>query len=419
MEGKEFKDNSELQEKIKAYRGAGFTEASCTLFRDDVKYGISMESASMYMVATLSVEQQRHISKAIREHLPTELITIMIEELFDVEQIEMVVEAFKSGLPIEDVKKIAIESQSSFSMSEAFAKLKASLDEAKDSVSTEQDVPEEVKAMLSKLDGFMDGLSENAKRYDAVLAKLEATKTSESGEAIGTLKEQIKAKDARIEKLESEIAAKNEELLEAKESLKAKEQEADFSKSQVADLNQQLGDQQNKLNSTAARNVSLETKVNELQSEITRLKEEKERMENEKVQIPQTEDKEFKQAMQPTVMNSKEPSDKEPDGMPVHYQTVIVGSDGTQIPIMVERTERKKPRGLLAMAEMFMPTKSGKNLVKQMAGNNLNKQQMTQIRNAILSGLNENEVADIIDSGFSAEEMAEAIAVVVADKNYN
>lgn len=419
MEGKEFKVNSELQEKIKAYRGAGFTEASCTLFRDDVKYGISMERASMYMVATLSVDQQRYISKAIREHLPTELITIMIEELFDPEQIEMVVEAFKSGLPIEDVKKIAIESQSSFSMSEAFAKLKASLDEAKDSVSTEQDVPEEVKAMLGKLDGFMDGLSANAKRYDAVLAKLEATKTSESGEAIGTLKEQIKVKDARIEKLESEIAAKNEELLEAKENLKAKEQEADFSKSQIADLNQQLGDQQNKLNSTAARNVSLETKVNELQSEITRLKEEKERMENEKVQIPQTEDKEFKQAMQPTVMNSKEPSDKEPDGMPVHYQTVIVGSDGTQIPIMVERTERKKPRGLLAMAEMFMPTKSGKNLVKQMAGNNLNKQQMTQIRNAILSGLNENEVADIIDSGFSAEEMAEAIAVVVADKNYN
>lgn len=419
MEGKEFKDNSELQEKIKEYRGAGFTEASCTLFRDDVKYGISMERASMYMVATLSVEQQRHISKAIREHLPTELITIMIEELFDVEQMEMVVEAFKSGLPIEDVKKIALESQSSFSMSEAFAKLKASLDEAKDSVATEQDVPEEVKAMLSKLDGFMDGLSENAKRYDAVLAKLEATKTSESGEAIGTLKEQIKAKDARIEKLESEIATKNEELLEARENLKAKEQEADFSKSQVADLNQQLGDQQNKLNSTAARNVSLETKVNELQSEITRLKEEKERMENEKVQIPQTEDKELEQAMQPTVMNSKEPSDKEPDGMPVHYQTVIVGSDGTQIPIMVERTERKKPRGLLAMAEMFMPTKSGKNLVKQMAGNNLNKQQMTQIRNAILSGLNENEVADIIDSGFSAEEMAEAIAVVVADKNYN
>lgn len=141
---------------------------------------------------------------------------------------------------INRARRDEIESQSSFSMSEAFAKLKASLDEAKDSVSTEQDVPEEVKAMLGKLDGFMDGLSENAKRYDAVLAKLEATKTSESGEAIGTLKEQIKAK----------------------------EQEADFSKSQIADLNQQLGDQQNKLNSTAARNVSLETKVNELQSEI-------------------------------------------------------------------------------------------------------------------------------------------------------
>ena len=154
-------------------------------------------------------------------------------------------------------------------------------------------------------------------------------------------------------------------------------------------------------------------------------------MEKEQVQTSNVEDKELVQAMQPTVLGFTQTSSpakpeqtattpcNKQDGMPVHYQTVIMGSDGSTIPIVVERAEKKKPKGLFAMAEMFMPTKAGKNLVKKMAENKLNKDQMGQIRNAILSGLDEAEVADIIDSGFTAEEMAEAIAVLVADKNYN
>lgn len=43
---------------------------------------------------------------------------------------------------------------------------------------------------------------------------------------------------------------------------------------------------------------------------------------------------------------------------------------------------------------------------------------MEQVKAAIQSGLNEQEVIDIINSGFSAKEMAQAIEIVVADRMY-
>lgn len=62
--------------------------------------------------------------------------------------------------------------------------------------------------------------------------------------------------------------------------------------------------------------------------------------------------------------------------------------------------------------------KSRINLIKELTGKGLNPEQMEQIKVAIQSGLNEQEVIDIINSGFSAKEMAQAIEIVVADRMY-
>ena len=43
---------------------------------------------------------------------------------------------------------------------------------------------------------------------------------------------------------------------------------------------------------------------------------------------------------------------------------------------------------------------------------------MQQVKVAIECGLKEEEVIDIINSGFSAEEMAQAIEIVLAEKMY-
>ena len=416
---------------IKQYKIKGFTEPACELLRDDLEYGIPVERASLYMVEGLGIEQQKVLSKAIRGRYPDELVSMMLEQKLNAHQMGTMLKAYESGISVEDILDVAKGKPNAYSMSEAFSKLKETLNDATESIQSEKEIPEEVKEMLSKLSGLMEGIGDNAKHYDELLQKLDSLKSDEPGEAVNALKEQLSAKDEKISTLEDEIKAKNQQIMDITNQLKDKEQEANYSSKSNEELEQQLSDQQNKLNNALNRANTLETEVEKLNKQIETLKEEKNHMEKEQVQTSNVEDKELEQAMQPTVLGFTQTSSpakpeqkvtppcNKQDGMPVHYQTVIMGSDGSTIPIVVERAEKKKPKGLFAMAEMFMPTKAGKNLVKKMAENKLNKDQMGQIRNAILSGLDEAEVADIIDSGFTAEEMAEAIAVLVADKNYN
>jgi len=81
--------------------------------------------------------------------------------------------------------------------------------------------------------------------------------------------------------------------------------------------------------------------------------------------------------------------------------------------------KRRKPEGIRAFAEkIFGKGRQGSGLIKQLTGKGLNPAQMEQVRMAIQAGLTEQEVGDLIDSGFSAEEMAQAVEIVVAEKAY-
>ena len=101
------------------------------------------------------------------------------------------------------------------------------------------------------------------------------------------------------------------------------------------------------------------------------------------------------------------------------YLAAIRGRNGERHLVPVERTVRRKPDGLKAFAEKLLGrSRQDSGLIKQLTGKGLNPAQMEQIRMAIQAGLTEKEVNDLIDSGFSAEEMAQAVEIVVAEKAY-
>lgn len=107
-------------------------------------------------------------------------------------------------------------------------------------------------------------------------------------------------------------------------------------------------------------------------------------------------------------------------GMGNHdFTASIKGRDGKTQLIPVERTARRKPEGIRAFAEKILGRgRQSSGLIKQLTGKGLNPAQMEQVRMAVQSGLSGQEVNDLIDSGFSAEEMAQAIEIVVAEKAY-
>ena len=86
----------------------------------------------------------------------------------------------------------------------------------------------------------------------------------------------------------------------------------------------------------------------------------------------------------------------------------------------MEHVHRKGPENLLALAgkECFR-SRAKYNLIRQMKDAELSREQMEQIRVAIESGLTDTDVSEIIGSGFDAEEMAQAIQIVLADKMYS
>lgn len=101
------------------------------------------------------------------------------------------------------------------------------------------------------------------------------------------------------------------------------------------------------------------------------------------------------------------------------FLVAIRGKNGEKHLIPVERTVRRKPEGIRAFAEkIFGRGRQGSGLIKQLTGKGLNPAQMEQVRMAIQAGLVEQEINDLIDSGFSAEEMAQAIEIVVAERAY-
>ena len=136
----------------------------------------------------------------------------------------------------------------------------------------------------------------------------------------------------------------------------------------------------------------------------------------------QTADRQEASGLQKPVSNRQgaEFPDNNPEDFSGHdYLAAIRGRNGERHLVPVERTVRRKPNGLKAFAEKLLGRgRQDSGLIKQLTGKGLNPAQMEQVRMAIQAGLTEKEVNDLIDSGFSAEEMAQAVEIVVAEKAY-
>jgi hypothetical protein len=105
-------------------------------------------------------------------------------------------------------------------------------------------------------------------------------------------------------------------------------------------------------------------------------------------------------------------------GIKEDYQTVI-RTGGREIPVTVEHTAAPGRDGFFsALGKKLFGDRKRMRIIKAVAAAKLDKEQMKQVTYAIRSGLLENEVIDIINSGFDAEEMEQAVEIVLAEKSY-
>ena len=96
---------------------------------------------------------------------------------------------------------------------------------------------------------------------------------------------------------------------------------------------------------------------------------------------------------------------------------MLRASDGTMIPVHIERTETKRPKGVAAMAaKLFGGTPSQKSLLNMLIEGRLDKEQLKEIKRAKDHHFSDDEIKDLIECGLPAEEMAGIIDVVMSDR---
>lgn len=98
-------------------------------------------------------------------------------------------------------------------------------------------------------------------------------------------------------------------------------------------------------------------------------------------------------------------------------QTMLKAADGTMIPVHIERTDAKRPKGVAAMAaKIFGGTPSQKSLLNMLIEGRLDKDQLKAIKRARDYHFSDDEIKDLIECGLPAEEMAGIIEVVMSDR---
>lgn len=98
-------------------------------------------------------------------------------------------------------------------------------------------------------------------------------------------------------------------------------------------------------------------------------------------------------------------------------RTVLRTADGREIPIQIDRTEAKRPKGVMAMAaKLFNGTDSQKALLKMLIDRRLSPEQLKEIKRAKDSRFSDDELTDLIESDLPAEEMAGIIDVIISDR---
>lgn len=356
-----------------------YSDEVIELARADMKYGLSMKELDWYLDSKkLDVEQAKQISRALRSHLDTDFLEVLTGSGFNSHQMKVLVDYASKGLPLAVLKDNINKGMPAHAMDKALREVFAALQEAERSAQTE---PEYAKKVQKQITEIVEGIGQNKTFLEAVTKKLSSLEQVQRG-----------SDDVR------ESLAKS---LEDKEQIILQQHEQN--------------------NFLARQNAELRGNLEKLQKESGKIQEEKEDLERKISELERQIEELKKDSNSANVSASQMAGNEMPAeaGTVGDYHAAVTDKQGKQTVLTVERTKRKKPEGLLAMArkKLFGGNK-GMNLIKHLTGKGLNHAQMEQVRIAIESGLEENEVIDIINSGFTAEEMAQAIQIVMADKAY-
>ncbi len=378
----------------------------------DFEYGLSKEDIMLYAdkqhLPLGSVEQ---LSRALKVHNGRKLVNYLWDSGLNAYQMEIVVDFYKKGVSLDKIREVMGQEQTAYSLSQALQKVYEALYQAGKDAEGNSGVQE----IQGKIEAVVAQVGENKAFLDQVLSKLEEMDAGQNTDALSqSFIEKLEEKDAIIKSQQEEnnkLAADNAALRSKKDGLQELEEKLEGAKEkleqkkaefmeQVKQIEAERNDALARLEAAGKEREAMERKLESMEREMEAVKKQPGQVKENGAAIPG---------------GAIKADSKRQAG---NYQALVSGPGGKQQVIEVERTEKKNPAGIMALAGKLFKDKSRGRLIQTIAGAGLDGSQMEQVKYALQSGLSDEETINIIQCGFDAEQMGKAIEIVLLEKSY-
>ena len=352
------------------------------LATQDLEYGYTKEMVERYVNTGWNYERMKKFSEILGKTSDQEFISFIEESQFSARQMDMLLQAHLKQVPVGEMKEVLEQGMTEFSTAKMLQELAKNYEKIREL--NEKLVPKEGEEpngeIMGRIQELVSGVGDNKDFLQKVLLKLEQLDMIQKNEdeVKASLSMTIEKQETLINEQQDRLNQQAKELVRKNNSYEHLQKEKEMLENKYETVTKALED-------VRKENAAMKERVESMGRKVDETVEEKRNVSN--------------------------PQQKEWE------QKCVRGMQSVQI----DRMERKPANHLMAFANMLFFRGKGKNkLLQHLKNASLKPAQMQQVKIAIEKGIPEENVIDIINSGFDATEMEQAIEILLAEKKmYN
>ncbi len=400
-------ENAQVAAAVRDFTQKGCRDDVLRIAREDLGLGYPKELVALYAESGWQMDRCKKFSSIMRADSDGDLLRMLADGGFNPYQMQMLANYYGKGVPVAQLKDVGAKNLTAYDMEQALKRVYQANREAETEKAGERP---EGKDLQEKIVSLTEALRQREKELEEQ-QEINNKQASESA-GLRIKAEKLENRVGELEREKSGYDSEKRSILEERDRFYQQNQTLMKEKEQlIADIEE-----------VQKEKDEMGQRLKEMESKVLAETAETQAAGKQAAGEQQTAGQQEASGVQKPVSNRQgaEFPDNNPEDFSGHdYLAAIRGRNGERHLIPVERTVRRKPDGLKAFAEkVFGRGRQDSGLIKQLTGKGLNPAQMEQVRMAVQAGLTEKEVNDLIDSGFSAEEMAQAVGIVVAEKAY-
>lgn len=370
---------------LSGYRARHLSKYVLELAEADLKSGLTKSQVDLYAVRKIEEANVKAMSEALHMGASPKLVRKLAN--MDEYSLKIVMDEIRGGMFEEKILNVLSKNATPHGMQQLFSQIKMDMANTKKEPDKPKDAENKEEAEI-KPQGESESGSYKPEDIAKVMEPMFIKFTEGLTEALKPNLEYMNRMADSVNEMQSRIAGDREQENRLNEELDR--------------LERQVRELQNDLASSAGVIQSKETEIGRLREEMAKMKDGP--RDNEAVKTA----------------TDRKKTDGVPDKKPVimgNCQTVLRAPDGNEIHVQIERTEARRPKGVMAMAaKLFNGTESQKALLKMLIEKRLTPEQLKEIKRAKDNHFEDDELTDLIESDLPAEEMAGIIDVIISDR---